>query len=187
MSNTPPEAGKPSRRRVPFFGHQIAEYVVAIALIAVGFHLSGGAEASLLTAGFLLAVLNIVTKGPLGAFPWLSRAAHHAGDVVVAALLAVAPVFAHRYLHVWGIVLSEAVAVLIVWMERATRYTAPPVAKAGDEGAPTPSEPGVVESAGIVAGMLGPGAARASRVAARRAGLVAGVTRRVIRQHREAR
>ena len=46
------------RRRVPFLAHQVAEYVVALALIAVGFHASGGAEISLVTSGILLAVLE---------------------------------------------------------------------------------------------------------------------------------
>jgi len=54
--------GVPARRRVPFLGHQIAEYTVAIALIAVGFHLSGGAEMALVAAGLLLLLLNVVTQ-----------------------------------------------------------------------------------------------------------------------------
>ena len=65
----------PARRRVPFLGHQIAEYVVAIALIAVGFHTTGGAEIALAAAGVLLLLLNVVTKGRVSAIGLLSRRA----------------------------------------------------------------------------------------------------------------
>ena len=81
-----------SRRRVLFLAHQVAEYVVALALIVVGFHSSGGAEISLVTSGFLLAAVNLITSGPLGVFGVLSRGAHHVGDLVIAGALIVLPI-----------------------------------------------------------------------------------------------
>ncbi len=174
-----------ARRRVPFLGHQIAEYVVALALIAVGFHASGGAEISLVTSGILLAVLNLVTSGPLGALSWLSRRAHHAGDLVVAAALIALPIVFYSRLHALGIALSEAVAALIIWMERSTSYAASPPrrSRGGDDG--TTSKPSTAQAAGAAAAALPPEAARAAKVAAHRIGLFAGVTRRVVREHRD--
>jgi hypothetical protein len=176
----------PARRRVPFLGHQIAEYVVAIALIAVGFHLAGGAEIALAAAGILLLLLNVVTVGRVSAVGLLSRRAHHVGDFVVAAVLIVAPVFEYARLHVAGVALSEGVALLVLWIERSTLY--------GEKvRVPTPTEanvkpagrhPGAFETAGIVAGVLVPEAGRATRQAARRIGVVTGVTKRVVKARR---
>ena len=172
------------RRRVPFLAHQVAEYVVALALIAVGFHASGGAEISLVTSGILLAVLNLVTSGPLGALGWLSRRAHHAGDLVVAAALIALPIVFYSHLHAVGIAISEAVAALIIWMERSTSYAAsPPRRRGGDDGAST--EPSTAQAVGAAAAALPPEAARVAKVAAHRIGLFAGVTRRVVREHRD--
>jgi len=173
-------------RRVPFLGHQVAEYAVAVALVAVGFHLNGGAELTLVAAGIVLIVLNLFTIGPLGAVSWLNRRAHHGGDLVIVAALIVAPFFAYGTLHLWGIVLSECLAALILWVERATRYGEPQRRSVSGPAAQVAAatEPGVIESAKITAGVLGPEAADAARRAARHAGFVAGVTRRVVRQRR---
>lgn len=179
------ETGTPaSRRRVPFLAHQVAEYVVAIALIAVGFHASGGAEISLVTSGFLLAALNLITSGPLGAFGVLSRRAHHVGDLVLAAALIALPIVFFSHLHAVGIAISEAVAALIVWMERSTSYAAAPPRQRGQRGPEASSRPSAAQAAGAAAAALSPEAAKAAKVAARRIGLVAGVTRRVLREHR---
>ncbi len=177
----------PARRRVPFLGHQVAEYVIAIALIAVGFHLTGGAEIVMVAAGILLLLLNVVTKGRLGAVGLLSRRAHHLGDFVVAAVLIAGPVFEYGRLHVAGTALSEGIALLVLWIERSTLYTD----RVRTPGLETPKdvpgprrEPSTFETAGIVAGALRPEAGRAARQAARRIGLVTGVTKRVVKQRR---
>lgn len=178
-------APAPQRRRVPFLAHQIAEYVVAIALIAVGFHASGGAEISLVTAGFLLAALNLATSGPLGAFNLLTRRAHHAGDLLIAVALIALPIVFFDRLHATGIAISEAVAALVIWMERSTSYAAtpgPPRRRDIDQSAIGTSP---AQAVGAAAATLAPEAARAAKDAARRAGLVAGVTRRVLREHRK--
>lgn len=190
MPNEPhPSDGRRHGRRVPFLGHQIAEYVVAVALVAVGFHLNGGAELALAGAGIALLVLNIVTAGPLGAVTLLNRHLHHAGDLVIAAVLVVAPFLVYGDLHFGGIVLCEAAAALIVWMERATLYGESKRSLAGvSRGESTEqSEPGVIESARIAAEVLTPEVAKTARQAARRIGFVTGVTRRVVRDRRNER
>lgn len=179
----------PARRRVPFLGHQIVEYVVAIALIAVGFHLTGGAEIALVAAGILLLLLNVVTVGRLSAVGLLSRRAHHVGDFVVAAVLIVVPVFEYSRVHVTGVALSEGVALLVLWIERSTLYVdrvrpPRPATDGGDK--PAPRVPSTFETAGIVAGALVPEAGRAACQAARRIGVVTGVTKRVVKQRRAA-
>jgi len=160
---------------------------VAIALIAVGFHLTGGAEIALAAAGILLLVLNVVTVGRLSAVGLLGRRAHHVGDFVVAAVLIVAPAFEYARLHVAGVTLAEGVALLVLWIERSTLYgekvRAPsPVTEAKVK--PASPHPGAFETAGIVAGVLAPEAGRAARQAARRIGVVTGVTKRVVKARR---
>jgi hypothetical protein len=175
-----------SRRRVAFRAHQVAEYVVALALIAVGFHSSGGAEISLVTSGFLLAAVNLITSGPLGAFGVLSRRAHHLGDLVIAAALIVLPIVFSSHLHAAGIAISEAVAVLIVWMERSTSYAVtPPGGRRRADGEGASPAPSAAQAAGAAAAALPPEAARVAKIAAHRIGLVAGVTRRVVRERRK--
>lgn len=176
-------AAPPQRRRVPFLAHQFGEYVVAIALIAVGFHASGGAQVSLVTAGFLLAALNLLTSGPLGAVGVLSRRAHHAGDLVIAVALIALPIVFSSHLHTLGIALSEAVAALVVWMERSTSYAETPRSSKREDDAAT-SGPSAAQAAGAAAAALTPEATKAAKVAAHRLGLVAGVTRRVVRDRR---
>ncbi|MGB9111191.1 MAG: hypothetical protein WCF24_00505, partial [Acidimicrobiales bacterium] len=151
-----------SRRRVQFLAHQLAEYVVAAALIAVGFHSSGGAEISLVTSGFLLAAVNLVTSSPLGLFGILSRRAHHAGDLVIAAALIALPIVFSSRLHAAGIAISEAIAVLIVWMERSTSYAATTQRsrKRLGEGEDANPSPSAARAAGAATASLPPEAAR---------------------------
>jgi hypothetical protein len=172
------------RRRVPFLAHQVAEYVVAIALLAVGFHESGGAEISLVVPGFVIAALNLATSGPLGAFSLFSRRAHHLGDLLIAAALIALPIVFSSRLHAAGIAISEAIAVLIIWMERSTMY-APTPSRRRAQPAET-SSASLAEAAGAAAAALPPEAAKAAKAAAHRIGFVAGVTRRVVRERRDA-
>jgi hypothetical protein len=185
-----PGSKRASHRRVPFLGHQVAEYVLAVALIAVGFHTTGGAEIALAVSGILLLLLNVVTVGRVSAIGLLNRRAHHVGDFVVALALIVVPVFEYSRLHVAGVALSEAVALLVLWIQQETLYVDPPrpvAPAAADAAKPVARGPSTFETAGIVAGALGPEAARAARQAARRIGVVTGVTRRVVRKRRDER
>ncbi|MDA8296034.1 MAG: hypothetical protein M0004_05500 [Actinomycetota bacterium] len=111
-----------SRRRVAFFGHTVAEYVIAAALVVSGFHANGPIADELIAAGVLLVVLNAVTRGPLGALRLLSRRAHHVADGVVILALALGPLAELGHLHVLGLLVSEVVALVLLRIERTTRY-----------------------------------------------------------------
>ena len=206
MSLGPPRPHE--RRRVPFLGHSVAEYVLAAALIASGVHASGAAELLLVVVGAALVVLNAATAGPLSAFRLLSRRAHHAGDLVVIAALVVSPLVELHRFHLLGLIAAEVVALVLLRIERTTRYADPPrgarrgravparAVRAGPDGAgPEPARPGEraaagrpasggspLEGAGALAASLAPVAGRAARTGAHRLGVVAGVTRRVIRE-----
>ncbi|MCU1489600.1 MAG: hypothetical protein JWM85_1005, partial [Acidimicrobiaceae bacterium] len=110
------------RRRVPFLGHTVAEYVIAAALIASGIHATGAAELVLVLSGAALVVLNVLTRGPLGAFRLLTRRAHHVGDLLVIAALVIAPLAAVHAVHLLGVLAAEVVALILLRIERTTRY-----------------------------------------------------------------
>lgn len=70
----------------PFWIHQLAEYLIGIALVAQGLQEQDALVPA--TAGTLV-VLNVaVTRGPLGAFKWIGRRAHRWLDLVVMAAVA---------------------------------------------------------------------------------------------------
>ncbi len=108
------------RRHVPFGGHQIAEYALAAALVVVGGHLSGRPELVLMLQGGLLALLAVVTKGPLAAWKILPRKLHVFLDLVLAACFAVSPVLYLPGIPFMPIIISEAVAVVLVRMSLTT-------------------------------------------------------------------
>lgn len=205
----------PVRRRVPFLGHTVAEYVVAAALIAVGLHTTGAAAVVLVASGAALAVLNACTRGPLGAIRLLGRRAHHAGDLLIIAVLALSPLLALRDLHLAGVIVAEVVALVLLRIEHTTRYldpvpvrpspaapsaAAPPSAAAQPSAAPSvppaapaaPATPAAAataaaaQSVGAAAARVTGGGRRVALSSARRLGLVAGVTRRVLREQRAA-
>ncbi|MDA8288750.1 MAG: hypothetical protein M0014_09940 [Actinomycetota bacterium] len=66
-----------------------------------------------------------MTRGPLGALRLLSRRAHHVADGVVIVLLALAPLGELGHLHALGLVVSEVVALVLLRIERTTRYSEP--------------------------------------------------------------
>lgn len=70
----------------PFWIHQLAEYLIGIALVAQGVQ---DAEPLVpAVAGTLVIVNAAVTRGPVGAFRWVSRGQHRWLDVVVMAMIA---------------------------------------------------------------------------------------------------
>ncbi|HUY29806.1 MAG TPA: hypothetical protein VMV02_02280 [Acidimicrobiales bacterium] len=193
---------------MPFVLHEVAEYVVAAALIAAGLHVSGSAELLLVVVGVAMLLLGALTSGRLGAYHLLSRRAHHVGDLVLVVVLALSPVVAHRSLHVAGIVLAEVVALLLLRIERGTSYgelprpvptgTAPGPAPASTAGATRAAEGDAAARIGAAAGataatavaaaaQLAPVAGRAARVGARGLGVVAGMTKRAARERAAAR
>ena len=115
-----------SRRRVPFGGHQLAEYALAAALIVVGGHLTGRTELVLLVAGGVLALLAIVSKGPLAAWRIVPRRLHVYLDLVLAACFALSPILYLPGIPLIPIIISEAVAVVLVRMSLTTEIVPRP-------------------------------------------------------------
>ncbi|MDA8291234.1 MAG: hypothetical protein M0Z33_06080, partial [Actinomycetota bacterium] len=161
------------RRQVSFVLHELGEYLVAIALVVVGFHVSGSAEALLVAVGIAMLLLGALTSGRLGAYHLLSRRAHHVGDLVLAAAVALSPLLAYRSLHVVGTVLAEALALVLLRIERATAYSpaaatrvaSPSGAPAIREGAP-PAPSSGEDAAARVGAAAGATAASAITAAA---------------------
>ena len=115
-----------SRRQVPFGGHQLAEYALAAALVVVGVHMGGRPAVVLVVAGAVVGVFALVTKGPLAALRIIPRRLHVYLDLVLAAGFAVSPLLYMRDLQIIAIVLSEAVAVLLVRMSLTTEIVPRP-------------------------------------------------------------
>lgn len=173
-----------SRRRVPFWGHQLSEYALAAALVVVGAHVSGRSELVLLASGGVLAVLAAFTKGSLGAIHLIGKRLHVLLDLVVAAGLFAAPVYFLPHLPVIPIVISEAVAVVLVRMSFTTELVPPPRPQPGAlvqaSGAPV-APPSAAQTAGRLLGTA-VGKARRSQAplsAARGLGRMTGHARRL--------
>jgi len=115
-----------SRRQVPFGGHQIAEYAVAAALVVVGVHLNGRPAAVLVVGGVAIGALAIVSKGPLSAARVVPRRLHLSFDLVLALAFALSPLLYLHDLQIIPIVLSEAVALLLVRMSLTTEIVPHP-------------------------------------------------------------
>jgi hypothetical protein len=184
----------PPRRRVGFLAHQVAEYVVSVALIAVGLHLAGSVELLMTTSGAALIVLNLLTKSRLGAVGLLRRGVHHLLDLALAAGLLAAVVLAHHSLHAEGIAIGAGEATLLVWFERATVYRATPRAPSVRTTTDAIVAPELAADLGRVAARgaqaaadLAPRAASAAQRGARTLGIVAGLSKRAIREHHSGR
>ena len=115
-----------SRRQVPFGGHQLAEYALAAALIVVGLHLGGRPAVILAVAGAVIGVFAFISQGPLAALRIIPRRVHVYLDLVLAAGFAASPLLYLHNLQIIPIVLSEAVAVLLVRMSFTTEIVARP-------------------------------------------------------------
>jgi hypothetical protein len=115
-----------SRRRVGFGGHQLAEYAIAAALVVVAMHLNGRPEIVLGLSGGVLAGHSLVTKGPLSAARLLSRRVHLYMDLPLAGAIALSPLLYLPNIEVIPIILSEAVAIVLVRMSLTTEIVARP-------------------------------------------------------------
>lgn len=82
--------GSSERAMRPFWVHQLAEYLIGVALVAQGVQDPEPLVPAL--AGTLVIVNAAVTHGPLGAFRWVARGVHRWLDVAVIAVLAAAAV-----------------------------------------------------------------------------------------------
>lgn len=115
-----------SRRHVPFWGHQLAEYALAAALIVVGLHVTGRTELVLALSGAGLAVLTAITKGPLAALRIVPKRLHLVIDLVLAASFFAAPLYYLPSIPPIPIIISEAVAVVMVRMSFTTELVPAP-------------------------------------------------------------
>jgi hypothetical protein len=102
--------------------HEVAEYIVAAALIAVGFHVFGAAQLLLVAVGAVMLVVGAFSDGKLGAFHVLGRRAHHVADLVLIVVLVLSPALLYHDLHVPGTVLAVVVALVLLRIERGTLY-----------------------------------------------------------------
>jgi hypothetical protein len=73
-------------RRLPFWLHQVLEYVLGLGLIFQA--TQGGSMAPVAVAGAVLLVVAATVDGPLGAWDAVSRPQHRVVDVVVVVLMA---------------------------------------------------------------------------------------------------
>ncbi len=120
-----------SRRQVPFGGHQLAEYALAAALVVVGLHLGGRPAVILAVAGAVIGAFAFISQGPLAALRIIPRRLHVYLDLVLAAGFAASPLLYLHNLQIIAIVLSEAVAVLLVRMSFTTEIVPRPVPAGG--------------------------------------------------------
>jgi hypothetical protein len=189
-----------SRRQVPFGGHQLAEYALAAALVVVGLHLGGRPAVVLVVAGAVIGAFALVSKGPLAALRIIPRRLHVYLDLVLAAGFAASPLLYLHNLQIIPIVLSEAIAVLLVRMSltteivpRARQPRRSRVTSASVADAATPAGGSdAVSAAAVVAGrVVGTAVAKvrgsdAPLIAARSLGRVTGHARRLGRAARAA-
>jgi len=108
------------RRHVPFGGHQLAEYSLAAALAVVGLHLTGRPELVLVIAGGVLALFAVTSKGPLAAWRIVPRKLHLYIDLPLAACFALSPLVYVPSFPLIPIIISEAVAFVMVRMSLMT-------------------------------------------------------------------
>ena len=71
----------------PLWGHQLAEYALAAALVVVGLHLGGRPAVVLAVAGALMGAFAFVSKGPLAALRIIPKRLHVYLDLVLAAAI----------------------------------------------------------------------------------------------------
>ncbi len=186
-----------SRRQVPFGGHQLAEYALAAALVVVGLHLGGRPAVVLAVAGALMGAFAFVSKGPLAALRIIPKRLHVYLDLVLAAGFAASPLLYLHDLQIVPIILSEAIAVLLVRMSltteivprpRASRHPAPAgAANASSSSGSSDAVSAVAATAGRVVGTAVAKArgSDAPRVAVRSLGRATGQARRLARAARE--
>jgi len=72
----------------PFWIHQLAEYLIGVALIAQGLQEQDPVVPA--AAGILVLLNAAIAQGPLGAFKWVGRRLHRWFDLVVMVVILVA-------------------------------------------------------------------------------------------------
>jgi hypothetical protein len=131
-------------RLLPAWLHAVADYAVAISLIAVALIVndSGKALATGVVIGAVVLVVSMLTRYPLGVIKVLPFTVHSAGDYLAVVLLAAAP-FAlgfhntDRGLTVFYLVVAAAVLLVSLitnYQYGPKRQATPAAAAAGDGG-----------------------------------------------------
>lgn len=163
-------------------------------------HLGGRPAVVLVVAGAVIGAFALVSKGPLAALRIIPRRLHVYLDLVLAAGFAASPLLYLHNLQIIPIVLSEAIAVLLVRMSltteivpRARQPRRSRVTSASVADAATPAGGSdAVSAAAVVAGrVVGTAVAKvrgsdAPLIAARSLGRVTGHARRLGRAARAA-
>ena len=109
------EQRRPDRARRPFWVHQVAEYLLGVALVLQGLQMP---TPLLPTVAGLAILLNAASvRGPLSAFRVFDRAGHALVDLVVMAVLAIAALQPIVDIDSLGRMLMGLVAVVmaVVW------------------------------------------------------------------------
>jgi len=120
-------------RFLPAWLHAVADYAVALSLIAVAL-IVGGTDKAVATGvviGAVVLVVSLLTKYPLGVVKVLPFTVHSAGDYLAVILLAAAP-FALSFHHSDGglTVLYLVVAAAVLLVSLITNYQYSPKRKA---------------------------------------------------------
>ena len=190
-------SGESSRRHASFLAHQVAEYALAVALVVVGLHMTGRTELVLVASGGVLVLLSVMSKGSLAAWKLIPRRVHLVIDLVLAVCFAISPVLYLPGYPAIPIVITEAVAVVLVRMSLTTEIVPSPRPEKGaprEQAAPGHPSPGAGSSSTAAASagrLFGTAVARAreSRAplnAARGLGRATGHARRLGRAAAEA-
>jgi hypothetical protein len=110
------------RRHLPFWIHQLVEYVAGAGIAWTGARASGAAQAVVVTAGLVLVLLAAVSDGPLGAGRLIGRRAHRAADGVIVVAAAAGGVTLAATDHVGAAVVVLVTGALVAYLFLRTRY-----------------------------------------------------------------
>ncbi len=168
-----PEAEGPLR--LPLWMHQLLEYAIGLVLIFQSVHSTDAPQ--LAAAGALVVVLAALTDAPCGAFRWIPPLLHRTLDVLVVAVLLLAPV-GFGVADPVAIVLCVGGAITLGWLHWHTRWVAPVrrprAAPTPPAAAPRPAGPSTADA---TARALGAAVGKTSRAAPGAAGRAVGRAR----------
>jgi hypothetical protein len=106
------EQRHPDRARRPFWVHQVAEYLLGVALILQGLQMPTPVIPTV--AGLAVLINAASVRGPLSAFRVFDRAGHALADLVLVAVLVIAAVQPVIGIDALGRMLMGLVAVVLV-------------------------------------------------------------------------
>jgi hypothetical protein len=101
--------------------------VFAVLLGETSLHVRGSMGKVLLAAAAYLVVLAMLSRGPLGAIRILGPRLHRALDLVLVVGLAVSPIIVRSNIDVAGVIVAEALAIVVLRLAFRTHYLPAPV------------------------------------------------------------